>query len=68
MQHETFTVIAEYGSLTEAQLAKSYLQSAGIWADIRNEFMTSLASGPLPVRLVVREEDAVEARERLGER
>lgn len=68
MQHETFTVVAEYGSLAEAEMAKNYLQSAGIWADIRNEFMTSLAAGPLPVQLVVREEDAFDARQQLERR
>ena len=68
MQKETFAVVAEYGNLAEAEVAKSYLESAGIWATIRNEFMTSLASGALPLQLVVREGDAPAVREMLKRR
>ena len=65
MQHATFTVVAEYGSLAEAEIAKSILLNAGIRAEIRNEYMTSLSSVAMPAQVVVREEDAFEAREAL---
>ena len=37
MQDETMVVLAEYNTITEAEIAKSMLDSAGIWSMIRNE-------------------------------
>ena len=37
MQDDTLVVLAEYNTITEAEIAKSMLDSAGIWATIRNE-------------------------------
>lgn len=68
MKHEEFVVVAEYVTLTEAEMAKSFLESAGIPAQIRNEYMTSLAAGPRPLRLVVAAGDALEARMMLERR
>ena len=34
MQDETMVVLAEYNSITEAEIAKSMLDSAGIWSMI----------------------------------
>lgn len=37
MQDETMVVLAEYNTITEAEIAKSMLDSAGIWSMIRND-------------------------------
>ena len=42
MQDETMIVLAEYNTITEAEIAKSMLDSAGIWATIRNEYMSAI--------------------------
>ena len=42
MQDETMVVLAEYNSITEAEIAKSMLDSAGIWSMIRNEYMSAI--------------------------
>ena len=34
MQDETMVVLAEYNTITEAEIAKSMLDSAGIWSMI----------------------------------
>lgn len=62
MENETFVVLAEYNSLAEAEIAKSILQSAGLWVDIRNEYMSTLNSIGGAAAVVVRAEDLKEAR------
>ncbi len=58
MQDETMIVLAEYNTITEAEIAKSMLDSAGIWATIRNEYMSAIYPiGTMPAQVVVREED-----------
>ena len=58
MQDETMVVLAEYNTITEAEISKSMLDSAGIWSTIRNEFMSSIYPiGTMPAQVVVREED-----------
>ena len=57
MQQEQFVVLAEYNTLAEAEITKSILQSAGIWVDIRNEYMSALNSIGGAARIVVRTED-----------
>ena len=59
MQDETMVVLAEYNTVTEAEIAKSMLDSAGIWSMIRNEYMSAIYPiGTMPAQVVVREEDA----------
>lgn len=63
MQDETMVVLAEYNSVTEAEISKSMLDSAGIWSTIRNEYMAAIYPlGTMPAQLVVRSEDLDKAR------
>lgn len=51
MQDETMVVLAEYNTITEAEIAKSMLDSAGIWSMIRNEYMSAIYPiGTMPHR------------------
>lgn len=69
MQDETMVVLAEYNTVTEAEITKSMLDSAGIWSTIRNEYMSSIYPvGAMPAQVVVREEDADRARNMLRHR
>ena len=69
MQDETMIVLAEYNTITEAEIAKSMLASAGIWATIRNEYMSAIYPiGTMPAQVVVREEDYEKARAMLHHR
>ena len=66
MQDDTLVVLAEYNTITEAEIAMSMLDSAGIWATIRNEYMSAIYPiGTMPAQLVVKEEDAKRAAELL---
>lgn len=63
MQDDTMVVLAEYNSITEAEIAKSMLDSAGIWSTIRNEYMSTFYPiGIVPAQIVVREDDLEKAR------
>lgn len=42
MQDDTMVVLAEYNTITEAEISKSMLDSAGIWSTIRNEYMSAI--------------------------
>lgn len=66
MQTETFVVVAEYNTLAEAEIAKSILQSANIWVDIRNEYMSTLNAIGGAATIVVRSEDLEAARKALN--
>ena len=66
MQDETMVVLAEYNTITEAEIAKSMLDSAGIWSMIRNEYMSAIY--PMPAQVVVRPEDVEKARAMLQHR
>ncbi|MBE6207364.1 MAG: DUF2007 domain-containing protein [Rikenellaceae bacterium] len=68
MQQEQFVILAEYHTLAEAEISKSILQSAGLWADIRNEFMSALNPIGGAARVVVRAEDQQEAEKLLQQR
>ncbi len=69
MRDETMVVLAEYNTVTEAEITKSMLDSVGIWSTIRNEYMSSIYPvGAMPAQLVVREEDAERARNMLQHR
>lgn len=63
MQDETMVVLAEYNTITEAEIAKSMLDSAGIWSTIRNEYMSAIYPiGTMPAQLVVRAEELEKAK------
>lgn len=69
MQDEKMAVLAEYNTITEAEISKSMLDSAGIWSTIHNEYMSSIYPiGTMPARLIVREEDLEKARTLLQHR
>lgn len=63
MEEETLVVLATYNSVTEAEIDKSKLESAGIWSTIRNEYMSTFYPiGALSAELVVRGSDLSKAR------
>ena len=69
MQDDTLVVLAEYNTITEAEITKSRLDSAGIWSMIRNEYMSAIYPiGTMPAQVVVREEDFEKARTMLRHR
>lgn len=69
MIDETLVVLEEYNTITEAEIAKSILDSAGIWSMIRNETMSTIFPiGGIPAQVVVRDEDADKARALLRHR
>ena len=69
MQDDTLVVLAEYNTITEAEIAKSMLDSAGIWSTIRNEYMSAIYPiGTMPAQIVVREEDYEKAKAMLHHR
>ena len=61
MRGEDWIVVAEYGTSLEAEMAKSLLVSAGIDAQIRNEYMSTLYPSVIPSQLIVLQEDAERA-------
>lgn len=62
-------VLAEYNTITEAEISKSMLDSAGIWSMIRNEYMSAIYPvGIMPAQIVVREEDLEKAKTLLRQR
>ena len=66
MQDDSMIVLAEYNTITEAEIAKSMLDSAGIWSTIRNEYMSAIYPiGTMPAQVVVREEDYEKAKDLL---
>ena len=51
------------------EIAKSMLDSAGIWSTIRNEYMSAIYPiGTMPAQIVVREEDYEKAKAMLHHR
>ena len=67
--NEELVVIREYDSLTRAETAKSLLESEGIFATIRNEYMSTIYPiGTMPAQLVVRKEDFERAQDLLRHR
>ena len=66
MKDEKLVVLREWNSVTEAEMAKSILDGAGIFSTIRNEYMSAIYPiGTMPAQLVVKEEDAKRAAELL---
>ena len=69
MQDDSMIVLAEYNTITEAEIAKSMLDSAGIWSTIRNEYMSAIYPiGTMPAQVVVREGDYEKAKNLLQHR
>lgn len=69
MQDDSMIVLAEYNTITEAEIAKSMLDSAGIWSTIRNEYMSAIYPiGTMPAQVVVRETDYEKAKDLLQHR
>ena len=69
MKDETMVVLKECNSVTEAEIIKSILDSAGIWSTIRNEYMSAIYPiGTMPAQVVVREEDYEKAKAMLHHR
>ena len=67
--NEELVVIREYDSINRAETAKSLLESEGIFATIRNEYMSAIYPiGTMPAQVVVREEDFEKARTMLRHR
>lgn len=64
MENETLVVVAEYNSETEAEIARTLLEDAGIDSTIRNEYMSAIYPvGTMPAQLVVSSKAADKARE-----
>ncbi|MBP3482388.1 MAG: DUF2007 domain-containing protein [Alistipes sp.] len=69
MKANNLVVLSEYNTAMEAELAKTVLGSAGIYAEIENEIMSSLyPTGIIPSKLLVREEDTETAKRLLTQR
>lgn len=69
MQDDSLVVLAEYNTVTEAEIAKSMLDSAGIWSTIRNEYMSTIYPiGTMPAQVVVRADELEKARTLLQNR
>ncbi len=63
MKDETLVILQEYNSVTGAEIAKSILDSAGVYSTIRNEYMSSIYPiGAMPAQLMVCESDLERAR------
>lgn len=59
----TLVVLEVYDNLTQAEIAKSILDSADIFCTLHGEYMSTIyATGAFPVRLMVRSEDVNEAK------
>jgi hypothetical protein len=67
VDHSKLVLVQVFGSQGQADLAKSMLESAGIdamiQADTAGGMDTAIAWGDLGFRVLVREEDAAEARQ-----
>ncbi len=68
MEERILVVLAEYNTPMEAELAKSLLTSAGIYAELENEFMSTLYPPAVPCRLMVCEEDFEQAKDLISQR
>ncbi len=62
-------VIQDYDNVVQAEIAKSILDSAGIFCTLQGEYMSAIYSPiAFPTRLMVREEDLAEAEAVLANR
>ncbi len=63
---DKMVLLKEYGTLGEAEVAKSMLDSLGICSMINNEYMSTLhMTGAIPIQLIVLEEDLTRSRSAL---
>lgn len=68
MKVDKMVLLMEYDSVTSAEMAKSILDSSGIWSMINNEYMSTIyPTGILPAQIIVMEEDAVRAKRLLDD-
>lgn len=59
---DNLVVLQSYDNLMQAEIAKSILDSAGIFCSLRNEYMSMVYPvGAMPSQLMVREEDLEQA-------
>ena len=59
---ESLVVLQVFDNTIQAEIAKSMLDSAGIYCVLHGEYMSSIyATGAFPVRLMVKPEDVDEA-------
>ncbi len=54
---ENRVVYREFNTITEAEMFKSILDSAGIWSMITNEYMSAVYPMAITPQLIIREED-----------
>lgn len=62
MQSQELVIIAEYNSYMEAEMAKSIVASAGIYAEIRNKYMSTAYAVAIPPQLLVPYDDVEQAK------
>ena len=62
MQSQELVIIAEYNTYMEAEMAKSIVASAGIYAEIRNEYMSTAYAVAIPPQLLVPYDDVEQAK------
>ncbi len=68
MKLDTMVVLAEYDSITQAELVKALLDDAGIWSMINNEYMSTIyPTGIMPAQMIVLECDLQRAKKYLAE-
>ncbi len=66
---ESLVVLQAFDNPTQAEIAKSILDCAGIFCTLHGEYLSSIyAIGAFPTRLMVRADDVDEARRLLCER
>ena len=59
---ESLVVIQAYNTSIEAEIAKSILDSAGIFCTLQGEYLSTIyAIGAFPTQLLVRKDDVDEA-------
>lgn len=60
--NETLVVLCEYDNTTQAEIAKSILDSAGIFCVLHGEYMAAIYTPfAFPVRMMVKVEDYEDA-------
>lgn len=68
MKHDTMVVLTEYDTITQAEIAKSFLDKAGIWSMINNEYMSTIyPTGIMPAQIIVMQQDRSAAQKILSE-
>lgn len=66
---DTLVVLQTYDNSTQAEIARSILECAGIFCALHGEYMSTIYTiGAFPVRLMVRAEDFDEAQSLLQSR